>query len=739
MLKIVFCFIGVFLLTVPETCYGQEVSPFIVIDQFGYQPESKKVAVIRDPHTGFDSDQSFTPGNSYVIINDNTKDEVFASGITAWKNGAIDQSSGDKVWHFDFSDVTTVGSYYVLDKVRNVKSYSFKISESVYNDVLRQAVRAFFYQRAGFEKSFPYADQRWADGASHLGALQDTEAHKYSNPNSSSQEKDVSGGWYDAGDYNKYTNWTANYVVDFMLAYLENPQVWGDDYNLPESGNGIPDLLDEAKWGIDHLLRMQQTDGSVLSIVGLGHASPPSSATGQSLYGSASTSATLNTAAAFALSCTLSNLSQENPNWAEANSDVLFYNNDAQYGTSGLGAGQQETDDYGRLMAKLEAAVFLLDITGEGNYKTFFDNYYDQAHLITWNWASPFETTNQETLLYYLTIEGGNEVVQNEIATKYQSAMKSHFDNYENLTDPYLAYMDVYVWGSNSVKSAMARMFLDLDRYGLQPDKHEKITEIAQSYLHYLHGVNPLSFVYLSNMYDYGGDQCVNEFYHSWFTDGSGLWDRVGESKYGPAPGFLVGGPNPSYEKDGCCPDNCGGSNNAKCNSESLSPPLNQPEQKSYKDFNPSWPLNSWSVTENSNGYQLNYIRLLSNLVGGNYDCHGDKDGSANFDACGRCSGGNTGIESVTDPSRCAPVLGTEKLLSKELEIFPNPTSGNITVRNHQRGKSYLQVIDSTGKLIEEREFRIQTVMDVSQYPSGIYQFKIYSQNSKVVKRMVKI
>ncbi|MGK3960067.1 hypothetical protein WMF38_44335 [Sorangium sp. So ce118] len=39
------------------------------------------------------------------------------------------------------------------------------------------------------------------------------------------------------------------------------------------------------------------------------------------------------------------------------------------------------------------------------------------------------------------------------------------------------------------------------------------------------------------------------------------------------------------------------------------------PAQKSYKDFNTSWPLNSWAVTENSNGYQASYIRLLSKFV----------------------------------------------------------------------------------------------------------------------------
>ena len=69
-----------------------------------------------------------------------------------------------------------------------------------------------------------------------------------------------------------------------MKAYLEKPLAWADDYNIPESGNGIPDLLDEARWGIDHLMRLQQADGSVLSIVGESHASPPSAATGPSYF-----------------------------------------------------------------------------------------------------------------------------------------------------------------------------------------------------------------------------------------------------------------------------------------------------------------------------------------------------------------------------------------------------------------------------------------------------------------------
>ena len=73
-----------------------------------------------------------------------------------------------------------------------------------------------------------------------------------------------------------------------------------------------------------------------------------------------------------------------------------------------------------------------------------------------------------------------------------------------------------------------------------------------------LHGVNPLNFCYLSNMYSYGADNGVNEFYHTSFYDGTD-WYRVGTNPFGPAPGYLVGGPNPSYDWDGCCPSGCSG------------------------------------------------------------------------------------------------------------------------------------------------------------------------------------
>ncbi len=650
--------------------FGQLPSKNIIIDQFGYLPGSKKIAIIKNPVVGFDKEETFIPGTNYELIDKKTSQPVYSATPVAWKSGSVDESSGDKVWQFDFSEVTVTGTYYVLDVDNNRRSFEFQISPGVYNEVLKQAVRSFFYQRAGFKKEAQYAGDGWADGASHIGPLQDKDCRLFSDKNNAATSRDLSGGWYDAGDYNKYTSWTANYVVEMMKAYLERPEAWADNYNLPESGNGIPDLLDEATWGINNLLRLQEEDGSVLSIVGESHASPPSAATGQSLYGPANTSATLNTAGALAISSkvfrsigmndfadTLQIHAEKAWIWADANPDVLFNNNDPAYNSVGLGAGQMEVDDFGRLMAKLEAACFLFDITQDAKYRGFFDTNYQQAHLIAWNYAYPFETATQEVLLYYTTVMGATPQVVDDIKQKYQNAMENGSENfpaYNSMKDPYMAHLANYTWGSNGIKSAKGSMFYDLISYGFDNSLSEDAHNAALNYIHYIHGANPLNMVYLSNMYKFGGDNCVNEFYHSWFTNNSQLWDRVGVSAYGPPPGYLTGGANPSYDWDGCCPDGCGSSgNNEVCLSESISPPKNQPPQKSYKDFNTSWPLNSWSVTENSCGYQVKYIRLLSKFVDTTYDCHGDLNGTATIDACGNCAGGNTGVEPVSDTDQC--------------------------------------------------------------------------------------
>ncbi len=614
----------------------------IVVDQFGYLPSQTKLAVIRDPQAGsvgtlsdgtqlvsFDAADSFTPGSVYELVNATTNAVVFSAAPAVWNNGATDNSSGDKAWHFDFSSVTTAGEYFVRDQQRNVKSYTFKIAADVYVPVLKAAMRYFFYQRAGQEKTAAHAGVGWADGASHIGPGQDRNARLYSAKTDASTERDVSGGWYDAGDYNKYTSWAAGYITYLLFAYSENPGVWTDDYNIPESGNGIPDIIDEVKWGLDWLSRMQESDGSVLSIVGMSHASPPSAATGPSYYGPASTSATLNAAGAYAFGAqvlsgfpalatyaTALRTRAENAwTWANANPSVVFRNNDDANGSQGLGAGQQETDDRGRLMSKLVAACYLYGLTGNTAYRDVVDANYNQANLIRYgNYVSAYEGLTQDAVLYYADLPGATSTVVSAIRTNVLNGVNSEWvrGKITSKADSYMAFISDYVWGSNGIKSNTGLLFTALNAHHLGTTfTAADNLNAASHYIHYHHGVNPLGLCYLTNMVSLGAEKSVNQIFHSWFVDGSAKWDSAATSTYGPPPGFVPGGPNQTqWDWDSRCP-----SISAQCGTVRPSPPYAQPAQKSYKDFNDGWPLNSWPLTEVSNGYQVAYIRLLSKFV----------------------------------------------------------------------------------------------------------------------------
>jgi endoglucanase len=702
----------------------QNYSTSIVVDQFGYTPNANKVAILRQPKVGYDSNIILVGGGKLILKDAATDKIVYTSDLISWKNGATDPVSGDKVWWFDFSSFKTEGTYYIADDNSGEKSAKFEISTKIYDNVLKAAVKSFYYQRTGFAKTMPYAGAGWVDGASHVGPLQDKNCRIYNGKNNASTEKDLSGGWYDAGDYNKYTPWTASYITSMLLAYKENPTAWTDDYNIPESGNGIPDLIDEVKWGMDWLLKMNQSDGSSLSIVALASASPPSAATGQSLYGPATTNATLRSAGAFALGAkymrqansSLSNYAdtlQERAikayKWGIANPSITFRNNTNANGSAGVGAGNQETDSLGRFTAKMNAALYLYDLTGQVEYLKTFEDGIAKFPLILWgNYVSQYFLEGQGLLFYYLNLPKIDPTKATQIKSATLAAVYKSNDflgAINNNTDPYRAFIKDYNWGSNQYKADYGNFLWQMQYYNLDPTKNDAYLKQAEEYLHYIHGVNPFGFVYLSNMGQYGAENNIKEFYHTWFANGSAKWDREGVSTYGPAPGFLVGGPNQFYTKDGCCPSNCGSAqNNAGCTNENVSPPLNQPPMKAYKDFNTSWPLNSWQVTENSCGYQIPYIRLLSKYV----------------------SSKISGIKN-------------EDVIEENVIIAPNPGTGHFRIFLPKNEKTTLEIYNSSGQKVHSQTLESSFDFDVQSLPRATYFVKAIQGKNKYVGSFVKL
>jgi hypothetical protein len=103
----------------------------------------------------------FTPGNTYAVVNKSTgKIEKRARQLLGM--AAPDDVSGDKVWWFDFSDVEIPGTYTIVDVDKGLRSVEFEIDDRAYRNVLKHAVRMFFYQRAGLEKTAETAGSDWA-------------------------------------------------------------------------------------------------------------------------------------------------------------------------------------------------------------------------------------------------------------------------------------------------------------------------------------------------------------------------------------------------------------------------------------------------------------------------------------------------------------------------------------------------------------------------------------------------
>jgi len=693
------------------------ITEFIKTDQFGYRPNDEKIAVISDPQTGYNSALSFTPGSTYQVRDWNTDAVLYTGTPLAWNGGATQVQSGDKVWWFDFSTFTITGEYYIYDLTNNVGSYKFIIDPCVYNDVLKQALRMFYYQRCGSAKTSACAGVGWADPICHAGSKQDQDCRLYNN-NNYSTSKNLSGGWHDAGDYNKYVNFTFGTVMDLLLAYKENPAVFGDDNNIPESGNGLPDILDEVKYEMDWLLKMQQSNGSVLSVVGGGSASPPSADTVQRKYGPVNTSATLTGAALFALgskqfmsagqttyAATLQAAAINAWTWASTNPLTTFYN------SGSLAAGENETDSTGRFTRRMAAAIFLYDITGSSVYKTFVEDNYASSDMLSWGYVYPFENQMQDALLYYASLPGITASIGNDIKNTFSnSVISGNADNlpaYTNKTDAYRAWVNDgnYTWNSNQTKSCQANILLNMNVYSLNAVNAANYKNSALGYVNYFHGVNPNSKVYLSNMNNFGAENSVTQFYHSWFENGSSLWDEVGISTYGPPPGFIPGGPNPSYALDGCCPSGCGSSaSNALC-STNVTPPLNQPIQKSYKDFNDNWPVDSWTVTEAGIYTNAAYTRMLSKF-------------------CGTAAGcGTTGI------------LISNAFLTAE--IYPNPATNFITVNVQQN--AMIEFYNIEGQLLKSYNGgENNTTIDISDFAKGIFFVKVKNKNGVAVKKFVK-
>jgi endoglucanase len=216
----------------PDSVSTDNSQSWVRINQLGYKPQGKKVAV-------WCSKEATMPVTFQLI--DSATGKVALTRSTGKSFGAYGPFSNTA--RLDFSSFKKPGTYFI--KAGNAVSPAFKINADVYKGAADFCLFYLRQQRTGFNP-FLKDSCHTHDGYTMYGPMPD------------STHIDVVGGWHDASDYLQYSNTSANATWHLLAAYRDFPNVFSDkkQANGLDGSNGIPDVLDEAKWGLDWLLKM---------------------------------------------------------------------------------------------------------------------------------------------------------------------------------------------------------------------------------------------------------------------------------------------------------------------------------------------------------------------------------------------------------------------------------------------------------------------------------------------------
>lgn len=504
--------------------------PPIVTNQIGYRTNSLKTAVF----DGASEERTFD------VVNADTGAVVYTGELSAESNCAF---SGETNRTGDFSAVTTPGSYYIT--CENLEqSYTFQIADDVYHSALDDSVRMLYLQRCGSVVE----DDTFGHKACH-----NTLATIYG----TNEKIDVSGGWHDAGDYSRYVVTGAKTVADLLYAYQTAPQLFQDDTNIPESGNGVPDILDEARYEIEWMLKMQDSSGGVhhkITCAAFPGYVMPEEETDELIVTPVSTTATADFCGTMALA-------------------YEFYQEiDADFAKRCLTAGEKAWDflsENPNFIFKNPADI----VTGEYGDNSDRDERY-------WAAAQMWRATGKEkylTAVESIGVQSGMDSANlgdyGNIAILTMDGIDKDSDVYRKAKNTILRSADTYAadsarnafgfsvtqyyqggWGSN-MKACNQGILMG---YAYQLTGEQKYLNAANADLNYLFGCNPLGICYLTGY----GTVSPEHPHH-----------RPSIAQKQAMPGMLISGVHP-YLEDSAAKAYCSGQPTGKCyvdNQESYS------------------------------------------------------------------------------------------------------------------------------------------------------------------------
>ena len=578
-------------------------------NQVGYYSSLAKKATLH-------SDSAIS-GQKVSLIDKSTKKEVWSTTVSGSK---MDEDSGYYTAVIDFSDYTTAGTYYWATSGTTQDSYEFVISDSVYDGVVTDALNYFYQNRAGVPISESYITSTGENASKSALAhtqyghnpdkayIQNTWIRAYKSDGSDVQKSNgqitANDGWYDAGDHGKYVVnggiavWTLQNLYEWTLNENNNSdsEKFGDSSSsiiVPETGNGLPDILDEVKVELDFFkemlvpsgysmtynVREDSTDSSS-AIIGADtkkyenmvfHKLHDSKWTGLAVHAweyqtngdwegierivkPPSTAATLNASATFAQAARLfkdydSSYASELQTLAIATYEAaklnpeLYAPLDQAIGGGAYG-DDNVTDDF------YWAACELYITTGDAKYKTDLESYSDAYKLTysldggenngsftSFNWGN---TAAMGSLSLYLNGINADTIASSitSVADAYiaKEAEQGFGIPYQGttFTDPVNLGKDVtvngYEWGSNSM---VVNNAIVMAYAYMETGEAKYINGVAEA-MDYIFGRNAMDFSYVTG---YGSYHTINPHHR--------FWSHELDESYPYAPsGVMSGGPN---------------------------------------------------------------------------------------------------------------------------------------------------------------------------------------------------
>lgn len=495
---------------------------------------------------------------------------VVASGQSTVRGA--DTLSGDSVHHIDFSSFDTVGTGYVLSSA-GASSHPFDISADAVKKLRYDALAFFYHQRSGTPIESQYVRGPYARPAGHLNVSPNQGDDNVPCRASCGYTMDVRGGWYDAGDHGKYvvnggiSSWQLinEYERTLHIAGADRAALGDGTLAIPERGNGVPDILDNARWEVEFLLKMQVPDGRTDAGMAR-HKISDQNWTGLPLrpdqdpqprvLSAVSTAATLNLAAVAAQAARVWKdidpafaaraLAAAQKAYSAAKANPARYADPNDGNGSGTYTDSNVTDEFYWAAAELYVttglASYRSDVTGSSLFRGtgFSERGFD------WWWTPGLGDVTLAMVPNGLS--GGDVSAIRTAIAGYADRLLSQAgtQGYPAPTGPTAGYY----WGSNgTVANAGNILALAHDFTG-----QSKYRNGVYQALDYLFGRNPYNLSYVAGY----GDNAARNMHHRFWAH------QLDASLPTPPAGALAGGPNTGLEDPvakeqlaGCKPQKC--------------------------------------------------------------------------------------------------------------------------------------------------------------------------------------